>query len=224
MPNGEWSPSTKGCLSSATPSPSASRNSVMRFAEGTFAPALAITRFITAPLMPPPSFGRSGALLSATSTSPFGSTYTQRGCSSPVANAFTARPCAGVGLPCAGQPVADAICTTGRSFFSGSTSVGFGPMVDDGEATGPTRVGPMDEQAVHATNAMAIEMSAPTKGRKRGTGTSDMRDLLRCHGSHADCGFMLGRAMGRRQERRPRRCVGRGPACGYSAGMCNIAN
>ena len=39
MPNGEFSPSMNGCLSSATPSPSASRSSVMRFADGTAAPA-----------------------------------------------------------------------------------------------------------------------------------------------------------------------------------------
>ena len=39
--------------------------------------------------MPLLSSGRSGALVSATSTSPLGSTYSQRGCSRPRANAAT---------------------------------------------------------------------------------------------------------------------------------------
>ena len=59
---------------SATPSPSASRSSVMRLALGTPAPARFITFFMTQPLMPLPSSGLGGALVSATSTSPLGST------------------------------------------------------------------------------------------------------------------------------------------------------
>ena len=59
---------------SATPSPSASRSSVMRLALGTPAPAFFITCFMIQPLMPLPSSGFGGALVSATSTSPLGST------------------------------------------------------------------------------------------------------------------------------------------------------
>ncbi len=86
---------------SATPSPSASRSSVMRFALGTPAPALAITCFMTQPLMPlPSSFG--GAFVSATSTSPLGRTWSQRGWARPVAKAVTVRPRGGG--PRAGGP------------------------------------------------------------------------------------------------------------------------
>jgi hypothetical protein len=70
------------CLTSATPSPSASRSRVMRLALGTPAPARPMTlpmtqlrTLATGPL--PPSLlpsGLGGALLSATSTSPLGST------------------------------------------------------------------------------------------------------------------------------------------------------
>ena len=74
MPNGEFSPSRNTLLVSATPSPSASRNSVMRLALGVSAPARFITIFVIQPLMPLPSSGFGGALVSATSTSPFGST------------------------------------------------------------------------------------------------------------------------------------------------------
>ena len=59
---------------SATPSPSASRSSVMRFALGVAAPAFFMKNFIIAPLKPLPSSGLGGALVSATSTSPLGST------------------------------------------------------------------------------------------------------------------------------------------------------
>ena len=60
--------------SSAAPSPSASRSSVIRFALGTPAPARFIARFMNHARMPFESSGRGGALVSATSTSPFGST------------------------------------------------------------------------------------------------------------------------------------------------------
>ena len=74
MPNGEFSPVRKTVLISATPSPSASRSSVMRFALGTPAPARFMHYLMIQPLMPLCSSGRAGALVSATSTSPFGST------------------------------------------------------------------------------------------------------------------------------------------------------
>ena len=59
---------------SATPSPSVSRRSVMRFALGVPAPAFFMKSFIIAPLKPLLSSGFGGALVSATSTSPLRST------------------------------------------------------------------------------------------------------------------------------------------------------
>ena len=59
-------------FSSATPSPSASRNSVMRFALGVTDPAVFMNSFCMNPRMPLPSSGFGGAFVSATSTSPFG--------------------------------------------------------------------------------------------------------------------------------------------------------
>ena len=72
MPNGEFRPSSSVERTSAMPSPSVSRSSVMRLGLGTPAPARFITRPMTHPLMPLPSSGFGGALVSATSTSPFG--------------------------------------------------------------------------------------------------------------------------------------------------------
>ena len=72
MPNGEFRPFRNTERVSATPSPSASRSSVIRFALGTAAPARFIAMPMIQPLMPPPA--RGGALVSATSTSPFGRT------------------------------------------------------------------------------------------------------------------------------------------------------
>ena len=74
MPNGELSPVRKAVFTSATPSPLVSRSKVMRLALGTPAPARFISSFIATPLMPLPSSGLGGALVSATSTSPLGST------------------------------------------------------------------------------------------------------------------------------------------------------
>jgi hypothetical protein len=56
-----------------------SRSSVIRFALGTAAPARFWNILKNHPLIPLPSSGRSGAFVSATRTSPFGSTYSQRG-------------------------------------------------------------------------------------------------------------------------------------------------
>ena len=74
MPNGDSRPSRNNVLTSAVPSPSTSRSSVMRFALGVPAPAFFIVCFMNQPLMPLPSSGLGGALVSATSTSPLGST------------------------------------------------------------------------------------------------------------------------------------------------------
>ena len=74
MPNGEFSPSRNTLLVSAMPSPSASRSSVMRLALGVAGAGAPHDHFLTQPLMPLPSSGFGGALVSATSTSPLGST------------------------------------------------------------------------------------------------------------------------------------------------------
>ena len=74
MPNGEFSPDRKTDRVSATPSPSASRNSVIRLALGTAPPAFFWYRLKNQPLIPLPSSGLGGAFVSATSTSPLGST------------------------------------------------------------------------------------------------------------------------------------------------------
>jgi hypothetical protein len=127
MPNGENRFCRNTCFCSAMPSPSPSRSRVMRFGLGTPAPARFITSFMTHFLMPPESsFG--GAFDSATSTSPLGSTCSQRGCSRPPANSVTVRPAAGVGLAPCGQPFAGAMSTVGISVLFGCGSCGFGPM------------------------------------------------------------------------------------------------
>jgi hypothetical protein len=58
MPKGECRPLRKTVRTSATPSPSASRSSVMRLALGTAAPAFAITLPMIQPLMPFCGLGR----------------------------------------------------------------------------------------------------------------------------------------------------------------------
>src|ERR1700682_115901 len=106
MPNGEFRPSRKAVLVSATPAPSVSRSSVMRFALGVPAPARLSTIFVIQPLMPLVSSGFGGALVSANSTSPFGRAQNERGGSSPREKAFTPMPLAAAGFPQAGQPLA----------------------------------------------------------------------------------------------------------------------
>src|SRR6185436_11556612 len=88
-----------------------------------------------------------GAAVSATSTSPLGSVYTQRGCDRPVANALTATPSAGVGFMPGGQPLASATCTTGMVCLFGSGSCGLGPTVADGDVAGPVLLVPGNDHA-----------------------------------------------------------------------------
>src|SRR6185369_16241958 len=123
-----------------------------RFGDSTAAPALDCILRITLPLMPLASSGRSGAFVSATSTSPLGSVYTQRGCVRPVAKAFTSTPCGAVGLPPSGQPFASATCTTGMVCLSGLASAGFGPTVLGGDCAGARSVGP----TLQATSSTAV--------------------------------------------------------------------
>src|SRR5262245_47322654 len=137
MPNGELSPSRNGARVSATPSPSLSRSSVMRFALGTAEPARFMNAPIARPLRPFPSAGRFGAAVSATSTSPLGSTYTQRGCSKPPANAVTVPPAAERGMVPSGHPFAGATLMVGISVWFGSGSVGSGPTCRGSVAFSP---------------------------------------------------------------------------------------
>src|SRR4051812_28005445 len=81
------------------------------------------------PLMPLPSSGRFGAFDSATSTSPLGSTSSQRGWSRPLANAATASPCAAFGVAFAGQPLAVAMLMVGMRDLLGAGRVGLGPLL-----------------------------------------------------------------------------------------------
>jgi hypothetical protein len=74
IPKGDLNPSRKKVRRSGTPPPVESRSKVMRLALGTEAPVFFISSFFTQFLNPLPSPGRTGALVSATSTSPFGRT------------------------------------------------------------------------------------------------------------------------------------------------------
>ena len=73
MPYGECRSLMKTSRTSATPSPFASRSSVMRFALGVTEPARFMNSFWKKPRTPLPSSGLGGALVSATRTSPLGS-------------------------------------------------------------------------------------------------------------------------------------------------------
>jgi hypothetical protein len=79
MPNGECRLSSSTERVSAMPSPSASRSSMIRLADGTAPPAFFWKRLKNQPLIPLLSSGFGGAFVSATSTSPLGRTCSQRG-------------------------------------------------------------------------------------------------------------------------------------------------
>jgi hypothetical protein len=105
MPNGE-------CRPSAAPSASRRRRrrrhraaGVMRLALGVPAPARCITRPIIQVLDALAASGLGGALLSATSTSPLGSTSSQRGWSRPLRKGHHLQPGAACG-PAALRPAA----------------------------------------------------------------------------------------------------------------------
>src|SRR5690242_20198348 len=111
------------------PSPSASRSNVRRLALGTAAPAFFMYRRTNQALIPLPSSGRSvGAFVSATRTSPLGSTYSHRGWSRFRAYAVTTRPAAATGLASSDQPTASATLTVGMSDVRGVGSSGVGPV------------------------------------------------------------------------------------------------
>ena len=112
---------------SATPSPSASRSSVMRLALGTAGAGALHDLLHDQALDALAGSGRfGGALVSATSTSPLGSTRA-RGWARPAANALTATS-RRRGAP-SGQPLAGAMLTVGIGVVgSGGGSVGLGPI------------------------------------------------------------------------------------------------
>src|SRR5690606_34119622 len=127
MPKGELRFSRKGVCTSATPSRSLSRSRVIRLALRTPAPARSIALSVNHDLILFFFPGLGGALLSATRTSPFGTTHNPRGGSRPLAKAWTARPSAGEGRPFSDQPTAVATLTVGISVLLGSGSAGLGP-------------------------------------------------------------------------------------------------
>ena len=128
MPKGECNCASNTVRWSATPSPSVSRSRVMRSALGPLAPDLLIISPMNQARRLGLASGLAGALVSATSTSPFGSTYNQRGWSSPLANACTCRPAAGTGARPSLQPWAGAILTVGTKVGTGSGKTGLGPV------------------------------------------------------------------------------------------------
>ena len=150
MPNGEFKLCKNVDRNSATPSPSVSRKSVMRLALGTPAPARFITHFITQPLMPLFSSCLGGALLSATNTSPLGSTINQRGWSRPLANADTRVPGTDCGVAPTGQPLAGAIFTVGTSVRTGRGSAGLLPIPAE---IGSLATSPQPPNAIANTSA-----------------------------------------------------------------------
>src|SRR5687767_3266038 len=154
MPKGETRFCRKLVFSSAMPSPSASRSRVIRLGLGTPPPAFFITDSMTLPLRPltPPFPG--GPLVSATSTSPLGNTYSQRGCTSPVPNALTAKPAAAVGVSPCFQPTAGAMLMVGSAVCTGSGKVGLGPVPSliASRADSPQPLQPI----MHASDSVAI--------------------------------------------------------------------
>ena len=81
--------------------------------------------------MPLPSSGLGGALVSATSTSPLGNTYSQRGWSNSAAKAATRVPGAATGRGAGRQPTAGAIFTVGSTVCTGCGNTGAVPEPSD---------------------------------------------------------------------------------------------
>lgn len=108
------------------------------------------------PLIPPPSSGRAGALVSATSTSPLGNTYIQRGWSNPRANAITRRPGAASGQTPTGQPSAGAMFKVGSSEFVGAGIVGCAPTPTP---TSACSTGAWPQPATATTNMPMVDLN-----------------------------------------------------------------
>src|SRR3978361_928368 len=152
MPNGEFSPSRKTERLVASPLASMPRSKTMRLALGTPAPARFITLRMIQPLIPVPSSGLGGAFVSATRTSPLGSTKSQRGWLRPAAKAATFNVGAAVGDVPAGQPFSGAMLTVVMRVSCGGGSSGLGPIpADDGSVASS----PQPDRAIPAEKAAA---------------------------------------------------------------------
>src|SRR5687768_14527260 len=112
----------------------------------------------------PFSLGFGGEFVSATSTSPFGNTWSQRGCSSLSAYAATLSPAAAIGVVPAGQPTALATLTTGISDVRGGGSCGLEPI--------PASTGS------RAAPPQAARVATPTTMTRRGSLISNCIDDL----------------------------------------------
>src|SRR5882724_274001 len=176
MPYGEFNLSANGKRWSATPVPRESRSRVMRLALGVIEPARFMNRFCTQPRTPLASAGFGGAFVSATSTSPLGNTYSQRGCARPVANAVTVSPAAGTGWPPGGQPFAGATYKVGSSDFSGGGICGFGPIpASSGRRAVPPQAPSTTQLIANTARRDAVDMEPATASKMPRSGNAWVR-------------------------------------------------
>src|SRR5436189_3190617 len=113
----------------------------------------------------PLGFSRSaGAFVSATRTSPFGSTYSQRGCCSPLAKACARRSAAALGVDPSLHPTARATFTTGMRDVRGGGRWGVGPVP---AATGSRAAPPHAHTSTATTTAPRMRNVRWGNGRVR---------------------------------------------------------
>ena len=110
------------------PSPSASRSSTSLFGDGASAPALRNRNPATRLVSPPPATIRSGALVSATSTSPLGSVYIDPRMIEALGEAVHRQPGGGLGRFAVAPADRVDTSTVGIVCGSGSASVGSVPV------------------------------------------------------------------------------------------------
>ena len=133
-------------------------------------------RFIILPMIQPftPSnflrSGRSGAFVSATRTSPLGSTCSQRGWSSPVAKGATESPSAPTGRAPSGQPRAFATLTTGTSeLFGGGVARGLGrSRLTPAGHSNPSSRQPRVPRRPHQRGSQSARGGSPGTNQKAG--------------------------------------------------------
>src|SRR5438067_2237196 len=125
--------------------------------------------------MPLPSSGFGGASVSATSTSPFGSTYTERGCWSPFANRSTFKPFAAVGFAFSGQPLTGAMSTVGISDCRGWGMAGSGPVPAD---TGNFAMSP---QPASVARPIAASVAHSNRPRAKANAPNDLQPANPTH-------------------------------------------
>src|SRR6478672_13499563 len=104
IPKGDFNPERKTVRVSGIPFPFVSRSRIIRFALGVLPPAFPMKYLKKGPRIPLLSSGRTGAFVSAISTSPLGRTYTHRGWLKPLAKGATFVPGAAIGIPAGDQP------------------------------------------------------------------------------------------------------------------------